>query len=143
CNSISSSYCSGSVCSGGCVVDESWRYVGGCWCSATCSYNDEADGRMRGYYKCCDCSCEGYQCACREFVPVAPGERGANEDAVGVVPPLGGAETANSPDMPDFPQIGDGSTTVIPSFPQPGVPGGDRSPGSIGFPEGFPFNVQE
>ncbi len=141
CNSISESYCSGSVCSGGCEVDESWRYVGGCWCSATCSYTDQVEGRIRGYYKCCDCACDGYQCACREFVPVAPGEEGSNAGATGVVPPLGGAEPANLPD--GFPDLGGDGPTEIPSFP---VPGGDTSgstPGDIAFPDGFPFNVEE
>ncbi|MCC6313490.1 MAG: hypothetical protein IT337_05720 [Thermomicrobiales bacterium] len=71
CSNLDPSYCSGSSCASGCSYDESWWYVGGCWCSATCAYTSESGQPLTGYYKCCDCNCYGAQCTCREFVPVS------------------------------------------------------------------------
>ena len=68
CSGLEPSFCSGSVCSGGCYYDESYRYVGACWCSAVCQYPTEYEGSyVTGYYQCCDCNCYGQQCACRQF----------------------------------------------------------------------------
>ena len=69
CRRMEASFCSGAACGGGCYYDESYRYVGACWCSATCQYPTQYEGvYVIGYYKCCDCNCYGHQCACREFV---------------------------------------------------------------------------
>jgi len=137
CGELDGSFCSGSVCSGGCEVDESFRYVGGCWCSATCSYNGD-NGRITGYYKCCDCNCYGTQCACREFV------QGTSEDQGGMqVRPVPGGAVNVDPSTGGFP--GSGRPGGFPDgFPggQPGggfpggMPGGSQ-PGE--FPSGFPF----
>jgi hypothetical protein len=112
CARLDPSFCSGSSCSGGCEFDESWRYVGACWCSATCSYTTEVGTQMRGYYKCCDCNCYGTSCACREFIE--------GESSHGNRQPGG--------NVPSFPNSG-GSTTP-PTFPS----------GGVQFPPGFPFD---
>ncbi len=68
CKRMDRSYCDGAACSGGCYYDESYRYVGACWCSAICQYPTEYEGSyVTGYYQCCDCNCYGQQCACRAF----------------------------------------------------------------------------
>ncbi len=72
CKRIDASYCSGATCSGGCAFDETYRYVGACWCSATCQYTAEDGSPLFGFYKCCDCMCYGQQCSCREFIQGAP-----------------------------------------------------------------------
>lgn len=113
CATIDSSWCSGSTCSGGCVFDESWRYVGACWCSATCSYTADDGSPISGYYKCCDCNCYGTQCSCREFVPGGSSTHGGDDNFVPPPPPDGSPPT-------DRPQ------------PQPG--------GDFDFPPGFPFD---
>ncbi len=136
CTQLDESFCSGSTCSGGCEFDESWRYVGACWCSATCGYDDGAGGRVRGYYKCCDCNCYGSSCGCREFIEGesehdAGGARGTNN-----VPSFPGRSTSNgSMFPPGFPNSGSSGGGI--SFPT--TPGGSSSGGS-GFPSGFPFN---
>ena len=38
CNRLDPSFCAGSACSGDCYYDETYRYAGACWCSATCQY---------------------------------------------------------------------------------------------------------
>jgi hypothetical protein len=87
CNGLDPSFCAGSACSGGCYWDESYRYAGACWCSATCQY----DGGGSGYYHCCDCNCYGQLCACREFVPTggssAPGPTVPSDDDPPELPP--------------------------------------------------------
>lgn len=103
CSQMDSSYCSGATCSGGCSFDESWRYVGGCWCSATCEYTAEDGSPFSGYYKCCDCNCFGSQCSCREFVPGGVSE---DEDAIMVSPPpdsAGSGPVIDPGDGFDFP----------------------------------------
>jgi hypothetical protein len=35
CNSLDPSFCAASQCAGACTYDESYRYAGACWCSAT------------------------------------------------------------------------------------------------------------
>lgn len=71
CNRLEPAFCTGSACTGGCSYDESYRYVGGCWCSAICQYQSEYGTPLTGYYQCCDCDCYGTQCACREFFQTA------------------------------------------------------------------------
>ena len=61
--------CAGSQCSGKCRVDTTW-YATGCWCTLTCP---NPNGGGEGYYKCCDCDCNGRKCGCQEFVAVDPG----------------------------------------------------------------------
>ncbi|CAA9579670.1 MAG: hypothetical protein AVDCRST_MAG19-3720 [uncultured Thermomicrobiales bacterium] len=69
CGRLAPEFCTGATCTGGCYIDESYRYVGGCWCSATCQYPTQYEGTyLIGHYQCCDCNCYGYQCACRQFV---------------------------------------------------------------------------
>lgn len=68
CNRMDNSYCTGAACSGGCYYDESYRYVGACWCSAICQYTGQDGYPLVGYYQCCDCNCYGQQCACRQFI---------------------------------------------------------------------------
>ena len=92
CSGLDPSFCAGSACSGGCYYDETFRYAGACWCSATCAY----DGGQSGYYNCCDCNCYGSLCACREFistgssepVPAAPTEGGPPVLPPGITPGL-------------------------------------------------------
>jgi hypothetical protein len=113
CNRLDRSYCTGSACSGGCAYDETYRYAGACWCSATCQY----DGGEVGYYQCCDCNCYGQQCACREFISTGFGAEPRPE---------------RPDDSPPQPPPGDG-----PPLPPPGDDGApDRPPG---VPECFPF----
>ena len=100
CNHLDPSFCAGSGCSGGCYYDESYRYAGACWCSATCDYG----GGEMGYYVCCDCNCYGQQCACREFIATAAPEP-APEPEPGPDRPRGGGRGEERP--PGFP----------PSFP--------------------------
>ena len=76
CNRLDESYCQGARCSGGCEVDDTTSYVGGCWCSATCTYPGEGGGQIKGYYKCCDCNCGGTLCSCREFIEGTSETRG-------------------------------------------------------------------
>ena len=64
CSGLDPSFCAGSACAGDCYYDETYRYAGACWCSATCQY----DGGESGYYHCCDCNCYGQLCACQEFI---------------------------------------------------------------------------
>ena len=69
CGRMDRSYCPGAACSGGCYYDESYPYVGACWCSATFHYPTQYEGYyLIGYYQCCDCKCYGQQCACRQFI---------------------------------------------------------------------------
>ncbi|MBA3413876.1 MAG: hypothetical protein H0U10_01445 [Chloroflexia bacterium] len=114
CARIDGSYCTGSACTGGCTYDESWRYVGGCWCSATCAYTAEDGSPINGYYKCCDCNCFGTQCSCREFVPGGSATHDDGSDTL-VQPPV-------DRDNPD-------------PVPAPGPELDER-----GFPTGFPFD---
>jgi hypothetical protein len=119
CSQIDASYCSGATCAGGCSFDESWRYVGGCWCSATCEYTAEDGSPFSGYYKCCDCNCYGSQCSCREFVP-----GGVSEDEGTVFVPPPATDTGDDGGRP----IDEGPGVV----PSPG--------GGFDFPPGFPFD---
>ncbi len=97
CRRISDSYCTGAACSGGCYYDESYRYVGACWCSAICQYS----GGESGYYQCCDCNCYGQQCACREFIPTGyseePAPQGPSEDGPPAPPPGFGDDAPSLP----------------------------------------------
>jgi hypothetical protein len=110
CTAMDPSFCAGSACSGGCYYDESYRYAGACWCSATCDFN----GGESGYYHCCDCNCYGTLCACREFIPT-------------------GYSAAPAPPGP-----GDGPPALPPMLPP--RPGDDEPPSRPpGVPECFPF----
>jgi hypothetical protein len=86
CNGLDPSFCAGSACSGGCYWDESYRYVGACWCSTVCQYSSGETG----YYQCCDCNCYGQQCACREFISTGfvadPRPEGPSDDAPPLLP---------------------------------------------------------
>lgn len=78
CNNTSPSYCDGSICTGGCSYYAGCGYPNppgfGCWCTATCCYNQ---GEYAGYYECCDCSCPGLGlCSCRGFVTTCSKRRG-------------------------------------------------------------------
>ena len=113
CSELDPSFCAGSVCSGECYYDETYRYAGACWCSATCAY----DGGESGYYHCCDCNCYGTLCACREFI-----------------------STGYSETVPDAPPAG-GPTGMPPGI-RPGLPPGfgDDAPRlPPGVPSCFPF----
>ena len=64
CTSLSSSYCNGASCAGGC----SWNtdfYPDACWCTKTC-----ISGQCTAYhYMCCDCWCSGgTACGCRHQI---------------------------------------------------------------------------
>ncbi|MFM9105510.1 MAG: hypothetical protein ACKOWF_02290 [Chloroflexota bacterium] len=83
CNRFDESFCDGARCSGGCKVDDVTSYVGGCWCSATCTYPGDNGGRINGYYKCCDCNCGGSRCSCREFIEGTSESRGVGALATG------------------------------------------------------------
>ena len=113
CSGLDPSFCSGSVCSGGCYYDETFRYAGACWCSATCQYS----GGEAGYYHCCDCNCYGTLCACHEFIST-----GYSEEVVTAVPTGGG------PPLPPG---------VTPGLP-PGF-GSDEPVLPPGVPSCFPF----
>ena len=104
CTGLDPSFCAGSACSGACYWDETFRYAGACWCSATCSY----DGGQSGYYNCCDCNCHGTRCACREFistgssgpVPGAPTEGGPSVMPPGITPGLPPGFGDDEPQLP-------------------------------------------
>ena len=141
CTELDSSFCSGSTCSGGCEFDESWRYVGACWCSATCGYDGDG-GRVRGYYKCCDCNCYGSACGCREFIEgesehAGTGRGGSNN--LPSFPNRGGNNSGGSSGMfPDgFPNSGSSSGTGS-QFPT--IPASNSGGGGVEFPSGFPFD---
>jgi hypothetical protein len=116
CSGLDPSFCAASQCAGDCYYDETYRYAGACWCSATCQY----DGGESGYYQCCDCNCYGQLCACREFistgyseepVPEAPSDDGPREprDDDRLPPP---------PGAPPLPPPGyDGPPLPPPCFP--------------------------
>jgi hypothetical protein len=120
CSGLDPSFCAGSACSGGCSYDETYRYAGACWCSATCEY----DGGESGYYHCCDCDCYGQRCACREFistgvseepVPEGPSGDGPQEPSDdGPTPPPGAPPLP--PGMPPLPPGYDGPLPP-PCFP--------------------------
>ena len=113
CNGLDPSFCAGSACSGACYWDETYRYAGACWCSATCAY----DGGQSGYYNCCDCNCNGTQCACREFI-----------------------STGSSGPVPEAPT--GGGPPVVPPGITPGLPpgfGDDAPQLPPGVPSCFPF----
>jgi hypothetical protein len=101
CNGLDPSFCEGSACAGGCAWDESYRYAGACWCSATCQY----DGGESGYYQCCDCNCYGQQCACREFISTGYGEE---------LPPL---PPPSDDGLPPLPPGGDDRPELPPGVP--------------------------
>ena len=101
CAAMDPSLCSGSACSGACYYDETYRYAGACWCSATCQY----DGGESGYYHCCDCNCYGQLCACREFISTGGG--------MGSAPP----------------QPGDGPPPMLPPLMPGDEPPPSRPPG--------------
>ena len=111
CSGLDPSFCAGSACSGGCYYDETYRYAGACWCSATCEY----DGGESGYYQCCDCNCYGQQCACREFIPI-------------------GGSGAPGPGVPS-----DDGPTALPPGVTPGLPPGVTPGLPPGVPSCFPF----
>ncbi|MFM9105511.1 MAG: hypothetical protein ACKOWF_02295, partial [Chloroflexota bacterium] len=137
CTELDSSFCSGSTCSGGCEFDESWRYVGACWCSATCGYDGDGGGRVRGYYKCCDCNCYGSACGCREFIEGESEHDGGGRGGTNNIPSFpnrGNQDTGMFP--PGFPGGSEASTG--PSFPT--IPSGTSGGGGAGFPSGFPFD---
>ncbi len=64
-NWCSSSLCVGAACnsSAGCSYNTD-SYADGCWCTQECCFND---GRITGYYMCCDCDCPGVTCLCWSF----------------------------------------------------------------------------
>jgi hypothetical protein len=125
CNSLDPSFCAASQCAGACTYDESYRYAGACWCSATCQY----DGGESGYYQCCDCNCYGQLCACREFISTGSSEEpvppGPSPD--GPPPPPGG--------MPPLPPGYDGPP-LPPGYNGPPLPPGYNGPLP---PPCFPF----
>ena len=112
CSGMDPSFCAGSACSGGCAYDETYRYAGACWCSATCQY----DGGESGYYHCCDCNCFGQLCACREFIST-----GVTEAPLPVEPSGGPMIPGGAPITPDglppLPPGFDGPPTPPPCFP--------------------------
>lgn len=64
CTSLSSSYCSGSACAGGCSYCYTCGYPDtACWCTQTCCASS-----FLIYYECCDCTCSGTNCGCRKLV---------------------------------------------------------------------------
>lgn len=65
CFSLNAGYCSGAICASPCSYYYGVYSSTACWCTLTCCYNG---GCTSGYYKCCDCSCPGSTCTCREFV---------------------------------------------------------------------------
>jgi hypothetical protein len=83
CSGLDPSFCAASQCAGDCFYDESYRYAGACWCSATCQY----DGGEAGYYQCCDCNCYGQLCACREFISTGISEAPAPQEPSSDSPP--------------------------------------------------------
>ncbi|MDF3041526.1 MAG: hypothetical protein K0Q71_4232 [Thermomicrobiales bacterium] len=95
CSGLDESFCAGAQCDGGCTYDESYRYAGACWCSATCRY----EGGETGYYQCCDCDCYGELCACREFISTGASDEPAPEEP----PPDDGPEEP-PPDGPEEPR---------------------------------------
>ena len=113
CSGIDPSFCAGSACSGGCAYDESYRYAGACWCSATCQY----DGGESGYYHCCDCNCYGQLCACREFISTGVTEppMPVEPDGGPMLPPGGPIITPG--DLPTLPPGFDRPPTPPPCFP--------------------------
>ena len=111
CSGLDPSFCAGSHCDGGCYYDETYRYAGACWCSATCQY----DGGAPGYYHCCDCNCYGQLCACREFIPI-------------------GGSAGPAPGVP-----GDDGPTTLPPGVTPGLPPGVTPGLPPGVPSCFPF----
>ena len=124
CLQFDESYCAGATCSGGCTYDESYRYVGGCWCSATCEYTSETGAPMYGHYQCCDCNCYGTQCACREFIQGSHDHDDASDPVIPVEPPPDSVSEAPETVAPE---------TGAPTFPN--IPPGFPTP-----PPGFPFN---
>jgi hypothetical protein len=104
CSGLDPSFCAGSACSGDCYYDETYRYAGACWCSATCQYS----GGESGYYHCCDCNCSGALCACHEFistgysepVPEAPTEGGPPVLPPGITPGLPPGFGDDAPQLP-------------------------------------------
>lgn len=130
CLQFDASWCQGSLCSGGCTYDESYRYVGGCWCSATCEYTSETGAPSYGHYQCCDCNCYGTQCACREFIQGSHDHDDASDPVVPVQPPA----DSDPSDTSGVPVVPPGFPSDSPSeFPE--VPPGFPTP-----PPGFPFN---
>ena len=105
CSGLDQSFCAGSSCSGGCYYDESYRYVGACWCSAICEYS----GGESGYYQCCDCNCYGQQCACREFITTGyteePAPQGPGDGGQPPLPPGGGPPPLPPGDPPPLPGV--------------------------------------
>jgi hypothetical protein len=95
CRRLDPSFCAGSACAGGCDWDESYRYAGACWCSATCQYSSGT-----GYYQCCDCTCYGQQCGCREFIPVGPSAEPEPERPGGLPLPPGPPPPPSPPPPP-------------------------------------------
>ncbi|MGH2830618.1 MAG: hypothetical protein ACRDJM_09055 [Actinomycetota bacterium] len=80
CTSINANYCDGAICQGGCSYYGGCGYPNppgfGCWCTATCCYNN---GEYAGYYECCDCQCppnNTIKCSCRRFVTTCRRARG-------------------------------------------------------------------
>src|SRR5579872_36029 len=76
CNTINSSYCSGSSCAGGCQYWYHYWPNNACWCTQTCcnSYHQLV------YYQCCDCTCGTTNCGCSQLVntcaPISVGPDG-------------------------------------------------------------------
>jgi hypothetical protein len=116
CSGLDPSFCAGSACSGACYWDETYRYAGACWCSATCSY----DGGESGYYHCCDCNCHGQLCACREFISTGYTEEPVPEEPSGDEPrePRDDGRLPPPPGAPPLPPPGyDGPPLPPPCFP--------------------------
>jgi hypothetical protein len=116
CSGLDESFCAGAQCDGGCTYDESYRYAGACWCSATCRY----EGGESGYYQCCDCDCYGQLCACREFISTGASDEPAPQEP----PPDSGPEEPRDdgrlpppPGAPPMPPPGYDGPLPPPCFP--------------------------
>jgi hypothetical protein len=116
CSGLDPSFCAASQCAGDCYYDETYRYAGACWCSATCQY----DGGESGYYQCCDCNCYGQLCACREFISTGVSEEPVPEAPRGDGPrePRDDDRLPPPPGAPPLPPPGyDGPPLPPPCFP--------------------------
>lgn len=84
CTHYSSSYCSGAACAGGCTYYYGFYSQTACWCTKKCCYKCGTIYSYCGYYKCCDCKCNGTLCGCRHFVytcsTAAPASAGQAHD---------------------------------------------------------------
>lgn len=71
CSPIQGRYCSGcsgADCPNGCQVNNQYWNGNGCWC--TQSFQSPLGSCYQRYYICCDCTCSGVGCTCRQAVDV-------------------------------------------------------------------------